>query len=39
MKAVQDLMRHASAITTLKHYAGVTEHAKQDAVERLRKAL
>jgi len=39
VKAVQDLMGHASAITTLKHYAGVMDQQKRDAIERLRKAL
>jgi len=32
-------MGHASAITTLKYYAGVMEQGKQDAIERVPKAL
>ena len=39
VKTVQDIMGHASAVTTLKHYAGVTEQAKRNAIEGLCKAL
>jgi len=35
VKIVQDIMGHASAVTTLKHYAGVTDQAKRDAVAKL----
>lgn len=39
VKTVQDLMGHAIAITTLKHYARAMDQEKRDTVERLRKAL
>lgn len=32
-------MGHRDALTTLKHYAGVTDQSKRDAIERLRKVL